>query len=154
MDDGITLIESCKRLYMHQIDEPEANVLRLVIVEAVSGTRYIKSDHDIFELQEIFRDAKQIIHESGSKIFELNWVDYVAYSVRNESYVMKDDYEVFEGHNFVKYTKSRYLDFVEKATFAGDRYHGLMTHWGIFCLNHIVDVVSSSEPTWQFSVAK
>lgn len=67
-------------------------------------------------------------HIAGCRIFVVDWSHYVAYSVRNESYVATDEYEVFEGPNFVKYTKSRYLDFVEQATFASDSHPGPMTH--------------------------
>jgi len=50
-------------------------------------------------------------------------------------------------------TQAPELDFIEQATFASDSYPDPMTHWGIFCLNHIVDVVSCSEPASQVSVA-
>ena len=73
-----------------------------------------------------------IRHVAGCRIFTVQWPDYVAYSVRNESYVITDEYEIFEGRNFVQYTKSRYLNFVEQATFASDSYPGPMTHGAYF----------------------
>jgi hypothetical protein len=95
-----------------------------------------------------------IEHVKGCKIFTLQWRSYIAYSVRNESFTTADNYEIFEGRNFVKYSKSRYLDFVRDATFADDGFPGPMTHWGIFCLNHIIDVVACHPPEVSISVEK
>ncbi|WP_157201874.1 hypothetical protein [Massilia sp. Root335] len=155
MSNFVSEISSCKWLFLNSIGEPEENSLRLEILEAATlhdpeaEARPLKES-----LERGLPLGSPIRHVAGCRIFTVEWPDYVAYSIRNESYVTTDEYEVFEGRNFVKYTKSRYLDFVEQATFASDSYPGPMTHWGVFCLNHIVDVVSCSEPTWQMSFTK
>ena len=47
------------------------------------------------------------------------------------------------------YTKSRYLDFIKEHTLAdqicGDVYPPFR-HYGIVCLNHIIDIVSIDTP--------
>lgn len=148
-------ISSCKWLFLNSIGEPEENALRLELLEAVT---LCDPEAEVRPLNESLERGlplgSPIRHVTGCRLFTLDWSDYVAYSVRNESYVTTDEYEVFEGRNLVKYTKSRYLDFVEQTTFASDSYPGPMTHWGVFCLNHIVDIVSCSEPAWQVSFAK
>jgi hypothetical protein len=146
MNHAIELIESCKRLYLHQIEEPEPNLLRLVVVEAIVGTPYAKTDFNIFELEKIFGDAKPIIHETGSKVFELSWPDYVAYSVRNESYVAEDDSAVKTGKLLLEYSSSRYLDFIMSTTFARIGRSTPLKHFGICCMDHIIDVVSEDGP--------
>lgn len=133
---------------MHEIGEPVDNELRIVIHEAKAGVvGERKVDEEQSEvLKEILENAAPIEHGAGCKLFELYWPSYVAYSVRNESYTTVDDYEEFEGRLIVKYTKSRYLDFVSKATFADSIFPGPLSHFGIFCLNHIIDVISAEEP--------
>ena len=91
-------------------------------------------------------------HGPGCKIFELYWPSYVAYSIRNESFCTVDAYEQFDGRLFVKYTRSRYLDFVTSATSADSSHPGPFIHYGIFCLNHIIDVVAASPPTVKTSL--
>ena len=81
-----------------------------------------------------------------SRRFELSWDTYVAYSVRNECYTGTDDYEVYEGRLLVVFRKSRYLDFIGQATFANDLHPAVLQHWGVFCLNHTIDVVSVGAP--------
>ena len=71
---------------------------------------------------------------------------YVAYSVVNESFASVDDSELFTGHLFRNYSKSRFLDYVGVATFASDDFPGKLRHYGVNCLNHFVDIVSATEP--------
>lgn len=141
-------IDSCTWLYLDEIREPSDNELVIRILEAVTGEDKIgKNTLDpLPEIREILRESKPIVHETGCRVFSLRWPTYIAYSIRNESYVTPDDYEQFEGRLFVKYSKSRYLDFVGSATFATSEYPGPYAHYGIYCLNHIIDVVSISTP--------
>ena len=141
-------IDACKWLYLDDVREPSDNELVIRILEAVSGEDEIDANalDPLREIREILRESKPIVHESGCRVFHLRWPTYIAYSVRNESYVTPDDYEDFEGRLFVKYSKSRYLDFVGSATFATSDYPGPFDHYGIYCLNHIIDVVSVSAP--------
>lgn len=148
-----TVIQGCKWLFMSSISEPSDNELCLQILEADT----LAASPDTFRSFDEALDLNlplgtPIEHVAGCKIFTLQWPSYVAYSVRNESYTTVDKYEIFDGRNFVKYSKSRYLDFVRDATFADDSFPGPMTHWGIFCLNHIIDVVSCHQPEVSISI--
>lgn len=58
----------------------------------------------------------------------------------------QDEAEEFTGRQFCVYSKSRFLDYVRGATLASDDYPGKLSHYGINCLNHIVDVISIEEP--------
>jgi hypothetical protein len=92
-------------------------------------------------------DCHRVETTNASRIFEVVWKRYVAYSVRNESYAQNDEYNVSTGRRFHIYSKSRFLDFIGYATFASDGYPGPIQHVGIGCEDHFVDVVSTEEPT-------
>ena len=79
-------------------------------------------------------------------IIRLTFDWYIAYSVRNESFTVIDEYEMYKGSAFAVYSKSRYLDFIEIGTIADDIHPGPFKHYGIHALNHIIDVVSTEPP--------
>lgn len=105
-----TEIQGCKWLFMNSIGEPRDNELRLEIFEAFTlpaSPDALRPLSESLDLNLPF--GSPIEHVSGCKIFTLHWPSYVAYSVRNESFTTVDNYEIFEGRNFVRYSKSRYL---------------------------------------------
>jgi len=134
-------IDSCEYLFLREIAEPHENKLRLMIEEAETG-----------ELSSIklpglgISEGRPIRSTPRSKLFEVYWDFYVAYSVRNESFVSRDESEVFSGKSFRVYSKSRFLDYVQSATFACEQHPGPLTHVGVVCQNHIIDVVSTQPP--------
>ena len=70
----------------------------------------------------------------------------MAYSIRNESFVTVDAEEHYEGGLFRLYSKSHFMDFVSRATFATSEHPGPMRHHEVVCQDHIVDVVSIVSP--------
>jgi hypothetical protein len=92
------------------------------------------------------KGSRPIESDESCQLFELIWPNYVAYCVRNESYTQWDPTEVWEGQQFRIYSKSHFRDYVEKDTFASDKYPGALQHWSLICLNHIVDVIGSKQP--------
>lgn len=155
MNDQIAAIRSCDWLYLNEIGEPNDNELRIVLGEAVSGQAYSQAkiaEEQLPELRQILENARPIIHGKGCRIFELIWPSYIAYSVRNESFTTVDEEEVGDGRLFVEYAASKYLDFVNAATFADASYPGPFKHWGLNCLNHIIDVVSIDAPIIQVTI--
>ena len=56
--------------------------------------------------------------------FAVFWRLYVGYTVLNESYASVDEEELGEGVRFRIYSKSRFIDFMSRATFASDEYPG------------------------------
>lgn len=127
---------------MAHISDQPVNVLRLVIEEAVASPEA----HEMEINGVVITGLHSVKHQPESRTFEVVWPSYIAYSVTNESYTGGSEGELFEGRQFVLYSKSHYLDFVQKATFATSEYPGPFKHWGIFCADHIVDVVSVDEP--------
>ncbi|MDD1511793.1 hypothetical protein [Priestia megaterium] len=131
-------------IYLNSIFEPEDNALIVDIERCkISGNA-----------------AKEITGESNSSssyasidgdyalpIIRLTFDWYIAYSVRNESFTVIDEYEMYTGSAFAVYSKSRYLDFIEIGTIADDIHPGPFKHYGIHALNHIIDVVSTEPPS-------
>lgn len=142
----IDQIESHRFIYLIEINEPSDNVLRLVISEAQER----ETDQDLkiedAVLSSVLSNAKELVADESCNAYEILFQDYVAYSVRNESFVSVDDSEKWTGRLFQTYSRSHFLAYVRVATFASDDYPGKLGHYGINCLNHIVDVVSASQP--------
>ena len=138
--DLLELINQHRYLYLIEICEPEDNVLKLTLAEAkVSGLR---ENIRVGSLE--IEDAGNIVVADDSSIYEIIFDQYVAYSVRNESYTQLDKEEEFEGRLACIYTKSKFLDYVRASAFASDEYPGTFKYYGFNCLNHIVDIVSPS----------
>ena len=137
------VIDACKWIFLREIGEPEENSLRLVIEEAKSD-----GPHEDIEILpgKVISGTRAIESDATCRAFELVWLSYVSYSVRNESFCTLDKEERWEGRLFCLYSKSHFLDYVAQATFASADYPGPLQHWGVNCLNHIVDVVSIAEP--------
>ncbi len=136
-------IDACKWIYLREIGEPEDNCLRLVIEEAKANDP--PKDFEISPSQ-IIHGTKALESDPTCRAFELRWPTYVSYSVRNESFCTLDEEESWIGRLLCLYSKSKFLDYVGQATFADADYPGPVRHWGVNCLNHIVDVVSTADP--------
>jgi len=92
-------------------------------------------------------DLHPVKSTDASRVFEIIWDRYVAYSVRNESFVTPDDFEESAwGRRVRLYSRSHFLEYVSRATFACDEHPGPLQHVGVHCENHIVDVVSAHAP--------
>ncbi len=131
-------IDRCQDLCLLEISESQDNCLRFLVAEVVWGDGpQIKED-----------DPHTAIAEGrvGTRAFAIRWPNYIAYSVRNESFCVLDESEQFVGRRFRIYSASRYLGFVASATIDLSDIVGKATHWGIICLNHIIDVVAVDQP--------
>lgn len=139
----IEQIDKHEYLYLTEIGEPDVNVLRIVIEEAQTSrdeTRTLQ-----FGSRKI-SDLRPIVSGDTCLRYEIVFGSYVSYCVRNESYVVLDQSEVFTGRLFNIYSRSHFLDYVRAATIASEDYPGKFIHYGINCLDHILDVVSVDEP--------
>lgn len=131
-----------KDIYLEQINEPKENTLVLLFSRSI--TSETPETITIGEIE--IKDTYSIDIDETLPLIQIDFEGYIGYSIRNESYTSWDDYEEFEGKIFRIYSKSRYLDFIKVGTFASEDYPGPFTHYGISCLNHVVDVVSVSVP--------
>jgi hypothetical protein len=137
-------INSCETLYLREITEPEENCLRLLIEEATSSSVPVPIKIGGTDLGRGF----PVRSTCDSRLFEITWRNYVAYSLRNESYAGSDEYETIEWGKRVRvFSRSHFLDYVSHATFAGPEYPGPFQHMSIGCEMHIIDIVSHISPT-------
>jgi hypothetical protein len=135
-------VESCKYLYLRELSEPQDLSLRIVLEEAKPNSPIA----DI-EINRVAVSGRRLIESDLTcRLFELTWRSYVSYCVRNELFSRMIDGDVWQGRLFRTYSKSQFLDHVRRATVACDNYPGPLQHWGISCLNHVIDVVSANEP--------
>ncbi|MCZ8520962.1 MULTISPECIES: hypothetical protein [Paenibacillus] len=130
-----------KDVFFIGLTEPKLNSLRVIFSKSISG-----DTPEQVMIGKTSLDAYPINVDENEPLIQIEFERYIAYSVRNESYTSWDEYEEFEGKVFRIYRKSRYLDFIGVSTFATEDFPGPFKHYGICCLDHIVDIVSVSEP--------
>lgn len=129
-------------IYLNQIWEPRDNHLSLYINRCK-----ISETAEDMELGGVVLNTRSFEVDKALPMLRIDFDWYIAYSVRNEGYTVKDEYEVAVGTAFQIYTKSRYLDFIDLSTIASDDHPGPFKHYGINALNHIIDIVSTEPPT-------
>lgn len=136
-------INNHKYIYLGEIGEPEDNVLRFTLEEAG-----VSDEETTIEISGSELSGLQSIEVTDkSCVYEVTFENYISYSVLNESYCRVDDYEEYEGRLICVYKKSHYLNYLSKASLATSQYPGPFRHYGFNCLNHIVHVVSTDEPS-------
>jgi hypothetical protein len=138
-------INSCPYLFLREMSEPEENSLRLLIEEGI-----VSAEATPIEVAGVvIEGGHRITSTENARLFEIYWDQYIAYGVRNESYVIGgDDSERFELGNLARiYSKSNFLDYMRKATFASDEHPGPALHIEIICQSHIIDVLSIAVPS-------
>ena len=155
MTSIIDAIRSCKYLYLGAISEPRENQLRVVILEATTGSTLGEEKLAAVPdevLRSVLAGSRSIEHLEGCRRFELFWESYIGYSVVNESYSNGEPATSGGvGRLFVEYGHSNYLEYLSKASFATAVYPGPYRHWAIYCLNHTVDVASRVDPDIRMS---
>ncbi|TDM05372.1 MAG: hypothetical protein C4K60_11295 [Ideonella sp. MAG2] len=150
MDIATHPIQTCAHLFLSSLNEPQCNTLRLIVLEAgpctLPNLTGVATSEQTDRSDPPVSGAIRVNHLSAHRSFELYWDSYVAYSVRNESYSERDPSADYVGQVLLRYSKSRFLDYVAQCTFANSDYPGPLTHWGVVCSEHIIDVVSTEEP--------
>jgi hypothetical protein len=121
--------------------EPQPNSLRLFFER-----RKVSDSIEEYKVGEITLEGKPVIIDENSPIIQIDFENYISYSITNESYTQLEEYEVFAGMAFRNYSKSKFLDFVNAHTFASMDYPGPFKHYGMSCIDHIVNIASTSSP--------
>ena len=135
-------LDTCASLFLREISEPRQNSLRLLIEEA----QVMPEEVTIRFAGTEIGNCHPVRSTTNSRLFEIVWDKYVAYSVINESYATPSESEEFSGRFARFYSKSHFLDYVSRATFAGNEYPGPLQHIAIISECHIIDVVSTEPP--------
>ena len=151
----LSLLGEAKYLYLHEIDEPRDNSLRLVVKEAVvnsakAGPQLETERLPVEALRDagVLDDAHPIETTDTCRTFELFWKHYVAYLVTEECVGSRGTYgdEVYTGTLLRRYSKSHFLEHLARDTGG----HGRpLLHYKLMCLNHLIDVASEEPPVIQ-----
>jgi hypothetical protein len=142
--DVLADLNSCQHLYLREIGEADQNSLRLVIEEGVPSPQTTSVNFG----GTVIAGVHKVTFGKHTRLFEVIWDSYVAYSIRNESYVVKDDTEQYALGNLARiYSRSKFLDYVAIATIAANDYPGPSQHVELICECHIIDVVSTTLPS-------
>jgi len=135
-------LDNCASLYLRDIAEPEQNNLRLRIEEAFVMPKEVNVEFGGTQIT----NCHLVRPTAESRLFEIVWNSYVAYSVMNESYSTRTESEGFSGRFARLYSKSHFLDYISRATLASKEYPGPLQHIQLICECHIIDVVSTKFP--------
>ncbi len=140
-------------------DGPQ-EALRLVIAPAAVGPA--GSDVPDLEdmdpgtqetLQGILAKTRPIQADDGRQ-YEITFPGYILYQVRSESFCTFDPEDVHHGRYLIIFEQSKLLSDLPHVTDAcqladGSFYPGPWVHYGIYCQNHVIDVISHCPPEIQ-----
>jgi len=137
-------IDSAAYLFLYKLFEPRDNSLTIILQEAIANT--LKAGPTILpDGLTLPGDSSPIEPTAECRVFRLHWKNYVSYSVTEEMHGSTGNYdqEKYSGRLIRIYSKSNFLDFIEKNTGAHiDDYR----HYQIACLNHVIDIASTAFP--------
>ena len=142
-------INSHKYLYLDKLIEENELELVLWISEARVDDSQKEDLKDILKFSSS-REMHPIVTDAICKRYTITFSNYLAFSVRNETFTSWDNEEVFIGGLFHKYSKSKFWDYVNVST-SVEYAKFLMNeddyfHFGFVCLNNIIDIASPKEP--------
>ncbi len=125
-----------KMLFLISASEGEDNSIRFVIALGTNGET---------------ANGATLVFPDTSEFYEIIFDDYILHQTRNESYASYDSGEVKKGRGLVIFEKSRLIDALPVLTDCrkfedGSFYPEKWTHYGLFCVNHVIDVISCREP--------
>ena len=137
--------------FLISLSEEYDNDLKIVVSLSCTGEIGENADDmGIPALGDILRKSRPILPDEN-QTYEILFEGYILYQTRNESYTSWDDYEIRNGTYFIIFEKSRLLDALPVLTDCqilsdGTPYPGNWKHYGIYCQNHIIDIISCYEP--------
>ncbi len=138
-------INSFGSFFLTDIHEPRDNSLFLEVKKSL--TSEIKEDVVIGN--SIFKDVQRILIDDKSDYFTIFFEGYVSYHIINESFSNFNEREgecIRGSFSFCIYNQSTYLDFILKETYADAIFPDDMKHYCLYCQNHVIHVISMTEP--------
>lgn len=126
------------------------NILKIKVASSEKLQQQDTVSEENPKIKKILEKANQLYPDLNN-VHEITFERYILYQTRNESFCSWDDYEVRHGNTFIIFERSRLLDNLCSITDCcqlegGEYYPGKWTHYGIYTLNHIIDVVSCNPP--------
>lgn len=137
--------------FLCEIKEAVDNELHILICNSeVNNDRKAVNSSGNQVLNGILENCN-LIEPTLDRKYEIVFENYIIYQVRNESYCSIDSSEICTGKYLRIFEKSKLLDYLFVSTDVmqfenGEFYPYQWRHFGIYTLNHIIDVVSHIEP--------
>jgi hypothetical protein len=144
--EGARLIDDCAYLYATEVREVEELTLNLTIVEAKAQSPISEAEGPLAFLK---IGGCPIETDDTCRVFQLLFDRHhmISYTVLNESYgKYPEPPEAFTGKLFRIFSRSHFLEFTEKTTYASGGHPGVLMHFEIACLNHVIDVICTAPP--------
>ncbi|WP_313891810.1 hypothetical protein [Psychrobacillus sp.] len=82
--------------------------------------------------------------DSNVTTLQLDFSNYVTYSVIYDDFTVWNDEEIYEGESFLIYHKSKFFDFIQRESCLPDK---KLMHLSLSCIEHRVDIICYEEPT-------
>jgi hypothetical protein len=134
---------------VHEIHPIQELALGLVINEAKTQGRERTARENASPIEKILSGCRPIEEDRSCRVFEVLFEQnaMISYAVLNESYgKYPEPPEEFTGKLFRIFSNSHLLEFTRKTTYACDEYPGVLRHYEIACLNHVIDVIATKPP--------
>jgi hypothetical protein len=90
--------------------------------------------------------ARLPIQYTDASYYELTWERYFSFSVQDEATAPFRREDKFEGNGVRRFTKSCLLDNIASLSNGTHEMRGILMHFGLYTLNHIVDILAYDEP--------
>ena len=136
--------------FLIKTEEGEDNCVKFTVALAQCGEKRTVDTTNNEALTDILSDCYPLSPDYD-EVYEITFEGYILHQTRNESYCLWDDYEVREGKYFIEFARSRLLtvlpqmidsDLMDVLTSPNK-----VKHYGIYCENHIIDIISCYAPT-------
>lgn len=147
-EDGARQINDCDYLYIDGIRELAELTLELIVTEAKLQAQTLGPQDETL-VEQLRSDAVPIESDVACRSFRVifNRTHMVSYTVLNESYGQyPESPERFTGKLFRIFSWSNLLEFTKRTTYASDEHPGVLQHYEIASLNHVVDVICTVPP--------
>lgn len=147
-EEGASLINECTYLFATDVREIEELTLGLTIVEAKAQAP-ITAEEATGPLALLKVGGRPIEEDETCRLFQLLFDrnHMISYTVLNESYgKYPEPPELFAGKLFRVFSRSHLLEFTERTTYASGGHPGVLMHFEIACLNHVIDVICTAPP--------
>lgn len=132
-------------LFLTKLYKPTDNSLEIEVGEPFTSP----VSTNVVVGEKTIKDCYKVSVNEYGVSFRISFANYVAYQVLNESFYNfnnNDNYVAGKYSTFCIFSKSSYLDFILKETYANAIHSGELKHYALYCLNHIVHIIAFNEP--------
>lgn len=138
--------------FLLSLNDSEDNRLTLRIAPSYVGERreVSESEEPNDTIRRLLNCSRPLVSDE-ERVYEIVFDYYIIYQVGNESFCSGDPRDKFDGKFLRVYNCSYLLENLSRTTDAqiladGSYYPEKWTHYAVVTQNHIVDVISLSEP--------